>query len=114
MSDTALYRLVDGERMEIPPEDADVIRAEWAAAEAVPVRWEVPKLVIIRRLTALGILRDAYTALKLDAPIDALTDDELALRESWAAADVVFNDEAPARALFSAIGADPDEILARP
>lgn len=114
MSDTALYRLVDGERMEIPRDEAATIREEWATAEAGPARWDVPKLVIIRRLAAVGKLRAAYAALKLEAPIGNLTDAELALRESWNAADVVYSDEAPARALFAAIGADPDEILARP
>lgn len=108
------HRLVNGR--EVPLTEAEIAAraAEEAAYVAPPKRWDVPKLVVIERLRAAGLLRVAYLALRLEAPVANLTDDELALRERWNAARDLGSDDADAIAFFRAIGADPDVMLARP
>ena len=108
------HRVVNG--CMVPLTDAEI--AERAAEEAAyvrpPPRWEVPQLVVVRRLTAAGRLRAALTGLRLDEPAADLTDAELVLRESWRAAATLYSDDADVIAFLSAIGADPAVILARP
>lgn len=79
-----------------------------------PQPYAVSKLLVVARLTEVGKLRAAYTALKLEAPMSELSDDELALRETWLAATEVINTDQRARLLLQAIGADVDAILAPP
>lgn len=83
-----------------------------AVPSAPPSAWEVPKLVVVERLVLAGKLRAARQALKLGVPDDDLTDDELALRDRWEAARVIASGDQDARSLFTAIGADPNVILA--
>lgn len=78
-----------------------------------PEWWEVTKLVLVERLTAAGLLRLSRAALKIGLPDAELSDAELALRERWEAAVAIRSDDAQARQLISAIGGDPDAILAR-
>lgn len=78
---------------------AAVIEAHDPSA-ALP--WPVPKITIIRRLRAAGKFDTALTALKAD-PF---------LYELWSAALEIQSDDVNARALFTAVGADPDAILA--
>lgn len=108
------HRLVNGR--EVPLTEAEIAaRAAEEAALSVPsLRWSVPQLVVIRRLIAAGKLRTALAALKMEAPIDALTDGELALREMWKAAADLNSDDPDAIAFLTAIGAAPAVILARP
>lgn len=82
-------------------------------APPAPASWEVPKLLLVDRLIAAGRLRQAYAALRLDDPATALSDGELALRERWKAAVTLRSDDADVRSLLTAVGADPDAILAR-
>lgn len=69
-----------------------------------PVRRQVPKSVIIRRLHEVGLLNAASVALNSD----------LYTRERWYSPDRpdVYADDPEALALLQAIGADPAEILA--
>lgn len=62
----------------------------------------VPKLVIIDRLIAVGLLDVALAALAADVVAKA----------RWDAATAVYTDDATAIALMTAIGADPTVILA--
>lgn len=62
----------------------------------------VSKVAIIRRLQAAGKFNAALTALKAD-PL---------LYELWSAMLEIRSDDANARALFTAVGADPAVILA--
>lgn len=108
----------------VPAEQASTVQVGWLydgatftapapVAPPAPLPYDVPKLLVVDRLIAAGKLRDARAALKLGVADSKITnDDELALRERWEAARVIASDDAEARGLFSAIGADPDVILA--
>lgn len=72
----------------------------------------VSKLTVVNRLAAAGKLRIAYGALKLDAPLAEVTDDELHLRERWNAAAELGNTDQTVRLFLQQIGADVDAILA--
>lgn len=63
----------------------------------------VSKYTIITRLEASG---------KFEAALAALKSDDL-LYEKWSAIPAIHSDDQPARDLFTAIGCDPDEILAK-
>lgn len=108
------HRLVNGRMVIMSAEEIAARAAEESAALAAPRRWEVPKLLVLQRLTAAGKLRAAIAGLKREARAQDLTDTELALREMWDAAVAIASDDAAATAFFGAIGADPAEILARP
>ncbi len=108
------HRMVNGVKVLLSKEEIEALAKEEAARPPRIVRWEVPQLVVVRRLIAAGKLRDALAALQLDAAAGKLTDAELALRESWRAASAINNDDPDALALLAAIGADPAVILARP
>jgi hypothetical protein len=108
------HRLVNGREVALTEAEIAARAAEEAAFVPPAPRWDVPKLVVIDRLRAAGKLRLAYMALRLQAPVEDLSDDELALRERWNAARDLASDDADARAFFTAIGADAAEILARP
>jgi hypothetical protein len=115
MSETeAPHRLVNGVRVPLTAAEIAERAAEEAAYIAPPARWEVPKLLVIERLRAAGRLRVAYMALQREAPIADLTDDELALRERWDAASVLYSDDADVITFLTAIGADAATVLARP
>lgn len=64
---------------------------------------EIAKLTVINRLEQAGKFNDALSALKADD----------LLYEKWSAVSVIRSDDAHARGLFSALGLDPDVILAR-
>lgn len=68
-----------------------------------PTRWQVPKSVVIARLT------DA----QLDTVIGAMTNRQ---KERWRSPDSpsVWNDDAEVIAMLQAIGADPAVVLAMP
>lgn len=68
-----------------------------------PTRWEVRKLLIIDRLSAAGLF---------DAAMAALGGPGALAYERWSAASVIDSDDAEVRGLLSAIGGDPDTILA--
>ncbi len=101
---------------------ADTARQRWDGTALVPygppapeaAPYEVPKLAVIDRLVAAGLLRSARAALKLGRPDDELSDAELALRDRWDAATAIRSDDAEVRVFLAAIGADPDIILAKP
>jgi hypothetical protein len=67
------------------------------------VRVLVPKRTIVDRLQAAG---------KLEAARAALDAADLYTRERWNTREAIFADDETALALLSAIGADPDSILA--
>lgn len=108
------HRIVNGVMVLLSKDEITALAAEEAARPPRVVRWEVPQLLVVRRLIAAGKLRDALAALQLDAPAEKLTDAELALRESWRAASAINSDDPDALALLAAIRADPSVILARP
>jgi hypothetical protein len=110
----APHRLVNGKPVPLTPAEVAARAAEEAAYVPPAQRWDVPKLLVIDRLRAAGLLRVAYMALRLEAPVADLTDDELALRERWNAARDIGSDDADAVAFFTAIGGDAAAILARP
>ncbi len=62
----------------------------------------VSKITIIRRLQAAGKFDAALTALKANA----------LLYELWLAVSAIRSDDTQARALFAAVGADPDAMMA--
>lgn len=68
-----------------------------------PVRWPVRKLLIIDRLSAAGLFSAAMSALGGPGAL---------AYERWSAASVIDSDDAEVRGLLTAIGADPDAILA--
>lgn len=106
MVDGRVLPLTDTERQQ------RVIDQDQAAAAAAA--WEVPKLLLVERLRDAGLLRLAAVALKLDAPLDKITDAELALRERWMAASVLASNDADVRLFLAAIGGKPDQLLRRP
>lgn len=78
------------------------IAAAWAALVAFTPYHLVPKIIVMRRLQALGKLEDAINALRAD----------IVLYELWSAVSEIRSDDPNARALLMAIGAKPDDILA--
>lgn len=115
MSDIeAPHRVLNGVRVPLTGAEIAARAAEEAAYVAPPVRWEVPQLMVVRRLTAAGLLRQALAGLKLDEPASSLTDAELVLRESWRAAATLYSNDPDVIAFLTAIGANPAVILARP
>jgi len=77
---------------------------EKASVEDAPIdRVLVPKRVIIERLHAAGLLEQARAALDA-AP--------LYTRERWNAREAIYADDPVAVALITAIGGNPDELLA--
>lgn len=76
--------------------------------------YDVPALLVVDRLGDAGKLRAALLALKMDAASADLSDDELLLRNRWVKAAVLSSADSQVRGLLTAIGADPDAILARP
>lgn len=113
-ADPVPHRVVNGVAVPLTAEEIAARAAEEASFVAAPARWEVPQLMVLRRLIAAGKLRVAIGALRMEAPAADLTDGELALREMWKAAAAIASDDPDAIAFFTAIGADPAEILARP
>jgi len=67
-----------------------------------PPRREVPKLLIVDRLIQAGLIDQAIAALSSNA----------VARFRWDAANVVFADDEQVLGLLTAIGADPEVILA--
>lgn len=91
--------------IEVPaaPNDA---RATWngsAWVEPPPPPHLVPKLLVVERLAAAGRLATARQALNA---ADDLT------RERWDAAKEIASDDTQVRGFLTAIGTDPDVILA--
>lgn len=91
---------VDGKDVPMPPEIAAAIPSEAPA----PVRWAVPKLVLVDRLIAAGLAANASAALN-GAPIAKMRFD---------AAVEIYSDDADARGFLAAIGGDPDQLLSPP
>jgi len=87
-------------------EQIAAIKAEWAALEeeeqAKAKHYLVPKLVIIDRLIAAGLLQPALDALSTDT----------VLKARWDACTSVYADDPAAVALLTAVGAEPAVILA--
>lgn len=78
------------------------IAAEMQRLAQAPAVHAVSKVTVIRRLQAAGKFNAALNALKAD-PL---------LYEIWSAVLEIRSDDANARALFTAVGADPAVILA--
>lgn len=110
-----IIAVVDGVEMTIPNSGGNRFHAEIIRqvseeglviadyVEPTPGPYPVSKYTIITRLDAAGKFADALTALKSD---------EL-LYEKWSAVSVIHSDDQPARDLFTAIGLEPDTILAK-
>ena len=97
---------IDEQRSLTPDEDQivrDLAQDIAVNREIEESRYAVSKLTIISRLEAQG---------KFQAAIDALKANEF-MYEKWQAVSHLQSDDANAIALFTAIGCDPDEILAR-
>ncbi len=77
---------------------------EVTAFLATAQRWLVPKLQIVDRLIAIGLM-DAATATLNDAA-------NVTVKTRWDAAAEVWNDDPQALALLAAIGADAASVLA--
>lgn len=74
-----------------------------APTKPEPGPHRVSKYTIITRLEAAGKFAQALAVLRSDD----------LLYEKWSAVTVIHSDDKPARDLFTAIGLDPDEMLAR-
>lgn len=102
------WPLAEGETFTLPGDtviDGMVLAADGVSLEpAPPPRRLISKSVIIERLHIAGKLVAAQAALNADAYA----------RERWYAADkpAIYADDAEALALLTAIGADPEIILA--
>lgn len=78
-----------------------------AAFDPAALPYPVTKTVILQRLHAARLLRAADLALN-----SAATDDAVLMAERWYAAREIMSDDPDARAFLTAIGANPDEVLA--
>lgn len=114
MSGTAPHRMVNGRVVPLTAAEIAELAAQEAAYVAPPPRWDVPKLLVIERLRAVGALRTALAALRRDAQLANLTDAQLERRERWDAATVIASDDPDVTAFLAAIGVDAAVILARP
>ena len=88
-----------------------VIEAPEAPATP-PAPLFIEKLILVERLSAVGLLRDARAALKIGQPDAELSDAELLLRERWDAAQRIAKNDAMVRDFLAGLGADPDALLA--
>ena len=88
-----------------------VIEAPEAPATP-PAPLFIEKLILVERLGAAGLLRQALTALGRGEPDSALTDAQLLLRERWDAAQRIAKNDAMVRDFLAGLGADPDALLA--
>lgn len=79
-----------------------------------PQPYDVSALLLTDRLAQAGLLRTALTALKLDAPLADINDEELVLRERWRSAASFLNTDQDVRTFLGAIGGDVDALLAPP
>lgn len=83
----------------------------WLDAGNVPAPYQAPplppiavsKIKIVERLAAVDLLEPAYAA---------LSQQPLLTQKRWEAAQIIASDDAETRAFLTAIGADPDAILA--
>lgn len=79
--------------------------------------WLVSTATIVQRLAAVGKLRAARLAMKFDAPLDQLSDQELELQELWRANTALYSTNPGARAMLdslslSDVGSSTDAIMA--
>ena len=77
----------------------------------------VSRATIILRLQAVGKLRAAYIALKLDDPVASISDAELVAREQWRSDAPIYSDNVSVRMLLdgldlASVGSSTDAILA--
>ena len=79
--------VMTGERIEVELTPEEI--AALPSPVPPPPLSTISKIRLVESLAAMGKLRQAYAALKLDAPMDGLTDAELALRERWNAAHTI-------------------------
>jgi hypothetical protein len=93
-------------RIDFQPQATD---AEKAAAQAVLMAFDVS--VVVYEISKLTVIDRLAAASKFDAALAALKTNDL-LYEQWSAAQFIRSDNADARALFTAVGVDPDVILA--
>lgn len=95
--------LVWVDKVQSRPTDEEIeAEAEVQRQKASNPAWSVSKLTIINRLSAAGKFEVALTALRADA----------LLYEKWLAVSALRSDDVNARALFTAVGADADAMLA--
>lgn len=106
-------KLVDGALVPLSPEELAQRALEEAAAPVLERRM-VPKLLIVDRLHAAGLLRNAAIALGIGQAPATLTDQQLRLRERFAAAVAIAADDPDAIALITEAGGSPAVILAPP
>ena len=102
----------DADGANIPKDDGNYdwqTYVEWCAGHVAtvppptpPAVYVVSKLTVIRRLNAAGRFTAAVTVLRSNT----------LLYEMWSAVSELRSDDTQARALFAAVGADPNEILA--
>lgn len=100
-----LQKMVDGELVDLTPEEITDYEAKIAAHVATPIIHKVPRLLIIDRLVALGVYGAVKTALK------GLDVDEVSF-DRFMAAPFIYSNNAEVLTLFAALGVDASVVLA--
>ena len=75
-----------------------------------PPSFTITKIRLVEALAAAGKLRQAYRLLKLEAPLNDLTDAELALRERWNAAHTLDLQSAEVAPFLAALDVAPESL----
>jgi hypothetical protein len=96
----------------IPLTEQELIaRQEDQMAPAAQISSTITKIRLVEALAAAGKLRQAYRLLKLEAPLNDLTDAELALRERWNAAHTLDLQSAEVAPFLAALDVAPESLV---
>lgn len=109
----SVLRLDDG--AVIPPDPRNIDYAvflTWRDAGNTPAPADAPPAAARPLVLKTVIIERLHDAGKLDAARAALDAADTYTRERWNVRDSIYADDETARALLTAIGADPDAILA--
>ena len=104
--DTEIGMVHDGDGFRRPPAAPENAPAAGTGAAPGTAAHDIAAMVLVGRLNAAGRLRAVRAELKLGQPDDALTDEELFLREWWATATAFQADDPRLRALLERAGLD--------